>query len=96
MKSPADSFFAYDHNALGTRSNGLGVAAGQGSFRATYNSSTFGNGMFNFTATTLVGSGPAPGSMRVGSGSGAGIASPSGTASSGAHPTASVSLRLHF
>lgn len=96
MKSPVDSFFAYDHNALGTRSNGLGVAAGQGSFRATYNSSTFGNGMFNFTATTMVGSGPAPGSMRVGSGSGAGIGGPSGTASSGAHPTASLSLRLHF
>jgi len=90
LKSPADSFRVAYQDAFGTRSNGLGVAAGQGSVRATFNSSAFGNGMFNFSATSMVGSGPMAGSMRSLS------ASPSAPAATGARPTTSLSLKLSF
>ena len=97
MKSPADNFHSTYNDALGTRSNGLGVAAGQGSVRATFNSSTFGNGMFKFSATTMLGSGPTAGSMQhVGSMGGAGLGSPSAPGGTGAHPTTSLSLHLRF
>ncbi|MGP8174844.1 MAG: hypothetical protein ACLP7O_09895 [Terracidiphilus sp.] len=90
MKSPADSFRVSYQDAFGTRSNGLDLAAGQGSVRATFNSSAFGNGMFNFSATSMVGSGPMAGSMRSLS------ASPSAPAATGARPTTSLSLKLSF
>ena len=99
LKSPADSFRVAYQDAFGTRSNGLGVFAGQGSVRATFNSSAFGNGMFNFSATSMVGSGPMAGSMHSlsgGSMSGAGLASPSAPTGTGARPTTSLSLKLSF
>ncbi|MGA3135695.1 MAG: hypothetical protein ABSC88_06855 [Terracidiphilus sp.] len=99
LKSPADSFRVAYQDAFGTRSNGLGVFAGQGSVRATFNSSAFGNGMFNFSATSMVGSGPMAGSMHSLSGSsmsGTGLASPSAPAGTGARPTTSLSLKLSF
>jgi len=90
IKSPADSFRVSYQDAFGTRSNGLDLAAGQGSVRATFNSSAFGNGMFNFSATSMVGSGPMAGSMHSLS------ASPSAPTATGARPTTSLSLKLSF
>lgn len=58
------------NNGLGARSNGMGSGAGMGSANATFNSPTFGNGMFNFTASTMLGSGPSAGAPRGGFSSG--------------------------
>ena len=89
LRSPADSFQGSFKDIFGARSNGVGP----GSVGATYNSS-FGNGMFKFSATTMLGSGPGSGSMRPMGG--AGLGSPPAAGGAAAHPTASVSLHLHF
>jgi hypothetical protein len=91
--SMGNSRFSYQ-DTFGVRRNGLGGGVGQGAAGATYNSSTFGNGMFNFSASTMLGSGPGSGSMRPMGG--AGLGSPSAAGGAAAHPTASVSLHLHF
>jgi hypothetical protein len=100
LKSSMGNFRLSYRDTLGTRSNGLGGGVGQGSVGATFNSSTFGNGMFNLSATSTLGSGSTAGSSRGGFSAGAttgpghgGPANPGGTEK---HPTASVSLHLHF
>jgi len=99
MKPSMGNFrFSYQ-DAPGTKSNGLSVVVGQGSARASFNSSPFGNGMFNFSATTMLGSGPMAGSMRSLSASpmsGAGLGNPSAPGGTGARPTSSLSLKLSF
>ena len=100
LKSSVGSFRLSYRDALGTRSNGLGGGVGQGSTGAFFNSSTFGYGMFNLSATSMRGSGSMAGSSRGGfsSGSmgGAGHGGPSNPGGTGKHPAASVSLHLHF
>jgi hypothetical protein len=96
LKSSMGNFrFSY-RDALSARSNGMGGGVGQGSAGASFNSSTFGNGMF----TTMLGSGSTAGSSRggfsSGSMSGRGHGGPSNPGGTEKHPTASVSLHLHF
>jgi hypothetical protein len=100
LKSSVGSFRLSYRDALGARSNGMGGGVGQGSAGASFNSSTFGNGMFNLSATSTLGSGSTAGSSRSGFSSGSmngsghgGQSNPSGTEK---RPTASVSLHLHF
>jgi hypothetical protein len=94
LGSPANNFQASFKDIFGAnRSNGLSGGAGQGSIGATYNSS-FGNGMFKLSATTMLGSGPGSGSMRPMGG--AGLGGPPAVGGAAAHPTAQVSLHLHF
>jgi hypothetical protein len=87
-------------NGLGSRSKGMGGGAGLGSANTTFNSSTFGNGMFNFAASAMLGSGSSTGAPRSGfsagpmRGAGTGNQfSPNGTQK---HSAASVSLHLSF
>ena len=94
LRSSVGSFRLTYRDALGARSNGMGGGVGQGSAGVSFNSSTFGNGMFNFSASTMMGSGPGSGSMRPMGGAGLGSSSAPGGAA--AHPAASVSLHLHF
>jgi hypothetical protein len=94
IKSSMGNFSFIYQDALGVRRNNMGGGVGQGAFGATFNSSTFGNGMFKLSASTMLGSGPGSGSMRPMSGSGLGSSSASG--GTAAHPAASVSLHLHF
>ena len=100
LKSSMGSFRLSYRDALGIRSNALGGGVGQGSAGATFNSASFGNGMFNLSATSTLGSGSAAGMSRggfsSGSMSGAGHGGPSNPSGSEKHPTASVSLHLHF
>ena len=100
LKSSVGSFHLSYRDALGARSNGMGGGVGQGSAGASFNSSIFGNGMFNLSANSMLGSGSTAGSSRGGFSSGSmggqghgGPSNPSGTEK---HPTASVSLHLHF
>jgi hypothetical protein len=100
MKSSVGSFRLSYQDAISARSNGLGSGVGQGSAGATFNSSTFGNGMFNFSAISMLGSGSTAGSSRggfsSGSMSGHGHGGPSNPSGTEKHPAASVSLHLHF
>jgi len=100
MKSSMGNFRFTYQDALGARRNNLGGGVGQGSAGATFNSSTFGNGIFNLSATSTLGSGSMSGSSRggfsVGPTSGAGRGSPATPGSTEKHPAASVSLHLHF
>ena len=100
LKSSVGSFRLSYQDAFGARSNGLGGGVGQGSAGASFNSSTFGNGMFNFSATTMLGSGSTGGSSRggfsAGSMNGQGHGGPSNPSGAQKQPTASVSLHLHF
>jgi hypothetical protein len=81
------SFQATYQNQLGTKSNGLGSAS------ASFNSNAFGNGMFHFSAATMLGSGA--------SHSGKGAGGPMGGAAGGPgggekHPGTSLSVKLSF
>jgi hypothetical protein len=100
MKSSMGNFRFTYQDALGARRNNLGGGVGQGSAGATFNSSTFGSGIFNLSATTALGSAFAAGSSRgsfsIGSTSGPGRGSPAAPGSTEKHPAASVSLHLHF
>jgi len=100
LKSSMGNFRLFYRDALGTRSNGIGGGAGRGSPGASFNSSTFGNGMFNLSATSTLGSGPTSASSRGGfsSGpmSGPGHGSPTNPSGTEKRPSASVSLHLHF
>jgi hypothetical protein len=87
LKSSVGSFRLSYRDSLVPKNNGLGGGVGQGSAGVSFNSSTFGNGMFNLSATSMLGSGSAAGSSR------GGPSNPSGT---GKQPSASVSLHLHF
>ncbi len=100
LKSSVGSFRLSYRDALSARNNGMGGGVGQGSAGASFNSSTFGNGMFNFSANSMLGSGSTAGSSRggfsSGSMSGRGHGGPSNPGGTEKHPTASVSLHLHF
>lgn len=100
LKSSVGSFRISYRDAFGARSNGMGGGVGQGSAGASFNSSTFGNGMFNLSATSTLGSGSMAGSSRggfsSGSMSGSGHGGPSNPSGTGKQPAASVSLHLHF
>jgi hypothetical protein len=100
LKSSGGSFRLSYRDALGARSNGMGGGVGQGSAGASFNSSTFGNGMFNLSANSMRGSGSMAGSSRGGFSSGSmggqGHGGPSNPSGIEKHPTASVSLHLHF
>ena len=100
LKSSGGSFRLSYQDALGARSNGMGGGVGQGSAGAYFNSSTFGNGLFNLSANSMRGSGSMAGSSRGGFSSGsmseAGHGGPSNPGGKEKHPAASVSLHLHF
>ena len=100
LKSSVGSFRLSYKDAFGSRSNGLSGGVGQGSAGASFNSSTFGIGMFNLSATSTLGSGSTAGSSRggyyAGSISGQGHGGPSNPNGAEKHPAASVSLHLHF
>jgi hypothetical protein len=90
---------AYRDSLLGTKSNNLGGGMGQGSPRATFNSSSFANGIFNFSAAGTLGSGSMAGSTHGGfsanSMSGNRFGGQFGPGSD-KRPATSVSLHLSF
>jgi len=100
LKSSMGSFRLSYQEAFGSRSRGLGGGVGQGSAGASFNSSTFGNGIFNLSAISTLGYGSTAGSSRggfsSGSMSGAGHGGPSSPGGTVKQPAASVSLHLHF
>jgi hypothetical protein len=100
LKSSMGSFRLSYRDALGARSNGMGGVVGQGTAGASFNSSTFGNGLFNLSANSMRGSGSMAGSSRGGFSSrsmgGQGHGGPSNPSGIEKHPTASVSLHLRF
>jgi hypothetical protein len=96
LKSSLGKFgVTYQDNLLGRKSNSLGSGMGQGSPRATFNSSSFANGIFNLSATESM-AGSAHSGFSANSMSGNGFGNQFGPGSTDRRPTTSVSLHLSF